>query len=229
MSLSRKRKIIYWTVFIFLIILILFLSSIFVKYFFIDVQKIRTLVSSFGIWSPIIFILLHILQVLIAPIPGQLVGFAGGYLFGAWLGTLYSIIGTVLGTLLVVSLVRKFGEPFVKKMVGEKIYSKFNKFCEKEGKLTLFLIYLLPFFPDDAISFIASLSKIRMKHILLLAFIGRLPGMFGLSLIGAGVAESEVTISVVIVSILIFISFMIYLYKNKLQHKMEKLLDKIKK
>jgi len=223
----RKKNIIYLIFFVLFIVLFLFISLISFKSFFSDIQKMRNFILDFGVSSPIIFILLHILQVLIAPIPGQLIGFVGGYLFGIWLGTIYSIIGTVLGTLLVVHLVRKFGEPFVKKIVDRKTYNKFDKICEKQGVFFLFLIYLLPLFPDDAISFIAGLSNIKIKHILLLAFIGRLPGMFGLSLVGAGVAQSEATFAVILVSILIFISFIIYIYKDKLQNRMIELINTI--
>jgi len=200
----------------------------FLKTFFSDIQNIREVILSFGILAPIIFILLHILQVLIAPIPGQLMGFIGGYLFGVWLGTLYSIIGVVLGTLVVISLVRKFGEPYVRKMIDKKTYKRFDNFCKNKGIFALFLIYLLPFFPDDAISFIAGLSKIKLKHILLIAFLGRLPGMFGLSLVGAGVARSEANFAVILTGILILIAFVIYIYRDKLENKMMKVARKIK-
>ena len=62
----------------------------------------------------------------------------------------------------------------------------------------------------------------------MLAFIGRLPGMFGLSLIGAGVAQSKANLATLIVGVLIFISFIIYLYRNKLENKMIKLINKLK-
>ena len=225
----KRGHIIYLTILILLIILFFTISSISFKILFSDFQKIREFILSFGALSPIVFILLHILQVFIAPIPGQLVGFVGGYLFGVWLGTLYSIIGTVLGTLVIVSLVKKFGEPFVRKMVDKKTYKKFDHFCKKNGIITLFLIYLLPFFPDDAISFIAGLSKIKIRHIILVAFIGRLPGMFGLSLIGAGVAKSEANFATILVGILILISFIIYHYKDKLENRMVKIFKKIRK
>jgi uncharacterized membrane protein YdjX (TVP38/TMEM64 family) len=210
-----------------IIVLLFIVFPVWIGQFFSDIQGVRELILSFGVISPIIFILLHITQVLIAPIPGQIFGFIGGYLFGVWLGTLYSIIGTVLGTLIAVILVRKLGQPFARKIVARKTYGKFDKFCKKEGILTLFFIYLLPFFPDDAISFIAGLSNIKLRYIILVAFLGRLPGMFGLSLIGAGVAEAEANVAAVIMGILIAISFIIYLYKDKLQNKMIKLIKKL--
>jgi uncharacterized membrane protein YdjX (TVP38/TMEM64 family) len=223
-----KKKFIYLGIFVFFVIALLIISSTAIKSFFSDVSNVKEFVLSFGVWSPIIFILFQIAQVLIAPIPGQLVGFIGGYLFGVWMGTIYSITGMMIGTLIIVYLVRKFGEPFVKKMVDEKTYKKFDKFCKDDGLLALFLIYLLPFFPDDVLSFIAGLSNLKLRNILLVAFIGRLPGVFGLSLIGAGIAESDATLAIVIMSILTGIAFIAYLYRIPLEKKMTAFLNKFK-
>ena len=223
-----KKKELFIFVFVSVIILCLVIFSTSFETLFSDTHRIREFILSFGILSPLVFILLHALQVIIAPIPGQLVGLLGGYLFGVWLGTLYSIIGTVLGTFIVVSLARKFGEPLARKLVDEKTYKKFDDFSREKGIFSLFLIYLLPFFPDDAISIIAGLSKLKIKHILLVAFIGRLPGMFGLSLAGAGIVNSEFLISLILIGIMLILSVIMYIYRNKLESKMEKVLDKIK-
>jgi len=50
--------------------------------------------------APVIFIGLQALQVVVvvAPIPGEVTGILGGYLFGEWLGFLYSTIGLTLGS-----------------------------------------------------------------------------------------------------------------------------------
>jgi len=217
----KKKYFIYPAILIALIILFWIIYSNFYSVFS-DVKNMREFVLNFGALAPIVFIFLHILQILIAPIPGQVVGFAGGYIFGIWLGTLYSIIGTVLGTLVVIFLAKKLGKPFVLKMVKEEDYNKFNKFCEEKGLPFLFLIYLLPFFPDDILSFVIGLSKIKVKKIIPIVILGRLPGMFGLSLLGAGVASSNAKIAVIIVAGLVIISGIIYLFKNKLEKIMEK-------
>lgn len=48
-------------------------------------------------FAPFIFVLLQASQIVLAPIPGQLIAFVGGYLFGVVQGTIYSLIGAVLG------------------------------------------------------------------------------------------------------------------------------------
>ena len=53
-----------------------------------NAQELREWVLGFGTLAPVAFILLEAAQVLIAPLPGQVVEAVGGYLFGVWKGTL---------------------------------------------------------------------------------------------------------------------------------------------
>jgi hypothetical protein len=59
---------------------------------FLDRQKLTDFVHSFGKMGPVIFISLQVFQVLFAPIPGEVTGFLGGFLYGNFFGILYSTI-----------------------------------------------------------------------------------------------------------------------------------------
>ena len=73
-----------------------------------DKHQLKTIISSFGAYSPLAYILIQILQVIIAPIPGGAIEFLGGYLFGVKAGFLYSMIGVILGSWFAFSLARVF-------------------------------------------------------------------------------------------------------------------------
>ncbi len=60
---------------------------------FLDRKRLAAFVKSYGSLSPLIFIALQIFQVLFAPIPGEVTGFLGGFLYGNFFGILYSTIG----------------------------------------------------------------------------------------------------------------------------------------
>lgn len=160
------------------------------SYLFKD-NNLENLVSEYSTLAPLIFIGLVTAQILIAPVPGQVAAIAGGFLFGALLGTIYGFIGLLLGSWIAFSLSKKLGRPFVELVVPEKHLDKFDYLTEKAGPLTLFAIYLLPFFPDDTICFIAGLTKISIRKFLLVMSVGRLPGFFVLSLLGAGAREGN--------------------------------------
>ena len=53
-------------------------------------------VQSFGFFAPLIYVILQIVQTVAAPIPGQVVGSVGGFLFGPW-GILWTLIGSLIG------------------------------------------------------------------------------------------------------------------------------------
>lgn len=47
-----------------------------------DREAFRARIESYGVWAPLAFVVFQIFQVLVSPIPGELVGAAGGYVFG---------------------------------------------------------------------------------------------------------------------------------------------------
>src|SRR3989339_1601611 len=106
------------------LLLAMILAGIFLFYhydlysLFLSRKKLIHFVSSFGPLSVVIFIGLQILQVLVAPIPGEVNGFIGGYLYGPILGTLYSTIGLTIGSWLAFILPRRLRLPFVGKGIN---------------------------------------------------------------------------------------------------------------
>ncbi|MCX7635618.1 MAG: hypothetical protein N2Z74_07735, partial [Syntrophales bacterium] len=77
--------------------------------FFTDRRRLIAFVNSFGPLSVVVFIGLQVLQVLFAPVPGEVTGFIGGYIYGFFLGTVYSTIGLTIGSWLAFGLGRWLG------------------------------------------------------------------------------------------------------------------------
>lgn len=171
---------------------------------------VREVVNEAGVWGPLLFIFIHTTQIVIAPIPGQVVGLAGGYLYGPVWGTIYAVIGSTIGVYIVLLLTRRYGRPFVERFVSKKLLRKFDYLTRRAGSMTFFLIFLLPGLPDDIIGFIAGLTKIRIRALLLVSVAGRLPGYAVLSIIGHGLTRDNLnpvigaSIALVIFSIAAF-------------------------
>lgn len=153
---------------------------------FSDPETARETIGGLGFWAPFAFMLMQVAQVIIAPLPGQVSGLIGGFLFGPWLGLLYTVIGSFVGFWIVFVLARKLGRPFVERFVKTETLERFDGLLTRRGPFVLFLIYLLPAFPDDVISFIAGLTRIPIRTLLLVSVAGRLPGYLVLSLAGDG-------------------------------------------
>lgn len=168
-------------------------------------EQMRNLIIGAGAWGPVVFISLQVAQVLIAPIPGQAIGFVGGYLFGPFWGLVYSLIGAGIGFTLIFILVRKLGRPFVERFVKREILEKFDHLTKDKGVWVFFLIFLLPAFPDDIISFIAGLTTIKISKLIIISLAGRLPGYAILSYTGSRLVYENMNPVVVIVATLVVI------------------------
>src|SRR3970282_2427048 len=56
-------------------------------------DKLSKFLQSLGPYSPAVFVLFQLLQVVAAPFPGELTGVAGGFLFGGTVGFIPSHVG----------------------------------------------------------------------------------------------------------------------------------------
>jgi uncharacterized membrane protein YdjX (TVP38/TMEM64 family) len=172
--------------------------------FFTNKEAIKDFIRSAGVFGPALFILLQIAQVVIAPIPGQLTGFVGGYLFG-FSGLFLTVIGSTIGFLIVFILARRFGRPLIEKLFKKKTIAKFDYVTKSKGSFLLFLIFLLPTFPDDLIAYLAGMTKIPIKKLVLVSVVGRFPGYLILNLTGDGLANENIRpiIAIVITTVVI--------------------------
>ena len=189
---------------------------------FLSRKKLTRFVSSFGPLSVVIFIGLQILQVLIAPIPGELTGFIGGYLYGPVLGTLYSTIGLAIGSWLAFLLARWLGVPFVEKIITPRIVQKYDYFMEHRGIPVTFILFLIPGFPKDALSYIVGLSHMKSTTFLILCSAGRLLGTIMLSVSGSYARNDQHTAMVAILGISFLVMLLAWYYHEALLNLLRK-------
>ena len=185
---------------------------------FFDAERISSLIDGAGPWGPIVFILIQIGQVFAAPIPGQITGFVGGFLFGTALGTVYATIGGTIGCSLVFILARRFGRPFVEGFVSTKITDRFDYISDHGGAWVLLLIFVVPIFPDDLICYLSGLTRILLHQLILVALVGRIPGYLLFSLAGAGAAQSNLTLVVVIAAALVVVAGVAFWQRSRIEH-----------
>lgn len=120
---------------------------------YVDREVLRAVVErngSLGIW---LFLLIEYLYVVLVPIYNTPIHLASGYIFGGNMGWLLNFISTTAGLFTIVALVRYYGRPLLKKMVPQRIFKRYDKFAENIGPITLFIVYVLPLFPDDEITY----------------------------------------------------------------------------
>lgn len=168
-------------------------------------DELVRIMNDIGPWAPLFYILIQVVQVVVAPIPGQIVGGVGGFLFGHW-GILWTTIGSIIGFWLVFCIARKFGRPLIEKIFKKPAVDKFDFIINAKGAaLIIFAIFLLPGFPDDLICYVAGLTKLSMRKLLLISILGRFPTIVLTNYIGMGISGNiglVVVLSLVVVVII---------------------------
>lgn len=150
-----------------------------------DGAVLRARILAYGGLAPAIFIIIQVAQVIVAPIPGEASGFLGGYLFGAWPGFIYSSLGLTIGSALAFGTGRLLRAFLTEHFRHTKVYQRFNHLVSRGDFLVPFILFLLPGFPKDSLSYLLGMSSMPWAAFLFITGVGRMPGTLMLSLQGA--------------------------------------------
>lgn len=206
-SRQKEKKLLKWAVIIGIFATVAYFLTEPYHYLMYDVGALRSFINGFGVLAPAVLILLQVSQVLVAPLPGPVVGAAAGYAFGIFWGTVYGFIGLALGSIIAILLAKHYGRPFVEDILSDQTIEKFDYLADEHGFLPFFLLFLLPGFPDDAICFIAGLTELDTKKLLLFASFGRLPGLLSLTVFGNSLAIGDMKVMILTGLIVIGVSW----------------------
>ncbi len=197
--------------------------------FFRSKTRVSAFVASFGPYAPVVFIGLQILQVMIAPVPGELTGFIGGYLFGIGQGFIFSTIGLTAGSWLAFMMSRRFGMPFVRRFVGQETMDKFDYLMEHQGAFFSFIFFLIPGLPKDFFCYLLGLSPMHVLTFLIISTVGRIPGTLFLTMQGQAVRSENYRGFFVVLGLGLLLIVLTLIYRDRIEnwlHKKHPLEDK---
>ena len=217
-----KMKILSWAVFV--IVCALFVLAILpLLASYNDPDKLLEYIGRFGMWGAFVLLIVQIVQIIIAIIPGELTEFVSGTLYGTFFGMLICLIGVFIGQLLIFLLVKWLGEKFSWEFVSKREFKKL-KFLndEKKLELTIFLLYFIPGTPKDALTYFVPMTKITLKQFLLLSCVARIPSILSSAYAGATFAEGDFIKTLLIYLVIGVISVSGLLVHRKFFNKGEK-------
>ena len=183
---------------------------------YVDKRFLKHTLREWGVLAPVIFIGLQALQVIISPIPGELTGILGGYLFGQWIGLFYSTIGLTLGSVAAFAVGRWLGARYVRKLVSADIWHKMGFIVEAEGAILCFIIFLMPGLPKDVTCYLFGLSPMPFWVFAVVSTLGRIPGTWVLSAQGARTASGDYLQVVLLTAVVVAVALPLYYYRNRL-------------
>ncbi len=182
--------------------------------FVFDAEELRTWINQFGVLAPVVFTLLQALQVVVAPIPGQVVALVAGYLFGPLAGTVYSLTGVLIGSAIAFSLASRYGRSFVEDLLHEDVLERFDGFVDQVGIPGLLAFVLVPGLPDDAICFLAGLTQWRLRTFMAAIAVGRLPAYVLTVYAGGELASGRFVVAMGLIGLVVVLSAVGY-YKQE--------------
>lgn len=179
-------------------------------------EDFRTWIQAKGVWGPMIYVLVVILQILVAFIPGEPLELAAGYAFGTVQGTLLCLLAETLGTVLVLILVRKLGIKVLNIFFSKEDIEKLSFLKSSNRKIViLLLLFLLPGTPKDLLCFYAGLTDIPMPVLLIICTLCRIPSIITSTLSGSAFMEGNYTFAVIIfLSTLLVSGIGVLIYKK---------------
>ena len=181
-----------------------------------DPDWIEHQLASLGAVAPVAFVALQTGQVMLAPIPGQLLAGVGGYLFGAWLGAGYSMVGVVIGSTVVFLASRRFGRSYAERVIEQSALRRWDAFVDRGGVPALFVCFLLPTFPDDLLCFVAGLTGLRLRRFLALVVVGRTPTFLAVAYAGTRLSDGVLGQFALVVTVLTLGSVAVYATRDRI-------------
>ena len=181
-----------------------------------DKRFLKQTLREWGILAPVIFIALQALQVIIAPIPGEVTGILGGFLFGEWLGLIYSTIGLTLGSVAAFGVGRWVGAHYVRTLVSQETWDKMGFIVEAEGAILCFIIFLIPGLPKDMVCYLFGMSPMPLWIFTLVSTLGRIPGTWVLSAQGAHTAAGNYHEVILLTALALAVALPLYYYRARI-------------
>ncbi|MDS0301056.1 VTT domain-containing protein [Halogeometricum sp. S1BR25-6] len=129
-------------------------------------------------------------------------------------GTTYSLIGAALGSTVAFLVARRYGRPYVERGIATDTLSAFDRIVAREGQFALFFVFLVPGLPDDAICFMAGITRLPLWKLVVISAVGRIPGYLLVCYAGSQFATANYLGTTVVLGLMAFASALVYWRKD---------------
>ncbi|MDP8242810.1 MAG: TVP38/TMEM64 family protein [Candidatus Hinthialibacter antarcticus] len=138
-------------------------------------ESARGWIEGLGAWGPVVYVLLYI-GATVACLPGTIMTFMGGALFGSVLGTILVSIGSTIGASICFLIARYLARDSIKGWLeGNERFQKLDKLTEKEGDIIVMITRLIPIFPFNVLNYGFGLTRVDFKTYVLWSWLCMLP------------------------------------------------------
>ena len=215
------------------IVAIILLTALFISLYFIFKDKFDLLntkeglenfindVQNTGFLGGIILVVIQILQVVVAFIPGEFVELASGIMFGPVLGLVLCLIGLNIGTIIIFGLVKLLGKPFVDENVSD--HNQKFLFLNNSNRtlIILFFIFLIPGIPKDILIYLVPLTKVKMWQFLIVSSVSRIPSILTSTIAGTSIINGDYLVAGIIMGISLILAIIGLIFNKQITNYIE--------
>ncbi|MEK7188658.1 MAG: VTT domain-containing protein, partial [Patescibacteria group bacterium] len=185
----------------------------------IGIEKIRIIIEEAGFFGPIIYIFLHLLTHIAAPIQGSPLLIAAIAIFGKW-SFVYTYFVAVISSFTNFWIARKLGRDIVIKFVGKDGMQKIDEIAKHDGIKALILMRFFQGFITDFVSYASGLTSIDFKIYYLVSVLVPLPMTILIFLVFDIIPQTQVFAVMLALGSIFFIIPPVYYYLlHKFDHK----------
>ena len=182
-----------------------------------NLSKLVDFIRSFGLGGAVIALVIQILQVVLAVIPGEPIEIVMGVLYGTVGGCLMCLAGIALGSCIVFLSVRRLGKSAVEKVMTNEKYKKL-KFLNDPSKrdILLFILMFIPGTPKDTLTYFAPFTGIPFVRYIVISTVARIPSVISSSYIGSSIMGGNILKSVIAFAVVGVVSLAGIIVYNKI-------------
>lgn len=215
------------------IVAIILLTALFISLYFIFKDKFDLLntkeglenfindVQNTGFLGGIILVVIQILQVVVAFIPGEFVELASGIMFGPVLGLVLCLIGLNIGTIIIFGLVKLLGKPFVDENVSDQNQKFLFLNNSNRTLIILFFIFLIPGIPKDILIYLVPLTKVKMWQFLIVSSVSRIPSILTSTIAGTSIINGDYLVAGIIMGISLILAIIGLIFNKQITNYIE--------
>ncbi len=187
-----------------------------------DTDKTEIFLEGLDWWAPFAYMAIQTLQVVIAPVPGEVTGFVGGYMFGTLGGFIYSTVSLTFGSWINFLIGRYLGKRWVRRLFAPATVSRLDFLLKHQGAIVVFFLFLLPGFPKDGLCFFLGLSALPIKVLVLISGIGRMPGTLLLCVQGASLSHGDYVLMAVLFGVCVIMGLLAWWFREPIYRWIER-------
>lgn len=153
------------------------------------IERLQAFFAGFGAAAPLVYFLLVVVEVVVAPIPGLMLYAPGGVIFGAFWGGAISLAGNVVGAGVACEVARSLRPQQLESWFDAEKLAKVQQGLSKYGGWLVLLLRLNTLTSSDIVSYAAGLTNIPTRTVMIATAAGMAPLCFA----QAWLAESLLT------------------------------------